>query len=247
MLREDRLEKLRDRHEARADKAEAEAESRFKYVDTMVGIMQGEPIKVGHHSEKRHRRDHERVDTNMRKGIQAGKQASHSRGLADTVEHSGISVEDDDAQSLLDEKIAKMEEKQAYMKSVNKQWRKRKGDASRVAELGRQYQGWELSNNNANIKRCKARKIELAKVAEIEDDKEVAAGTCEGKAFHFVTDTADHRLRFESPRLSKDACKILRQHGFKWSPNRNAWVRLLNLNAIGAAVYYVTPELKAMP
>lgn len=262
MLRKDRLDKLRERHGRRADKAETEADSRFKYVDTMGRVMNGQPILLGHHSEKRHRRDLARMDGNMRKGIEADKYAARSRGLAATVERSGISIEDDDAQTLLAAKIAKLEEKQACMKRVNREWRKCKGDVDKMpAELQgilrtwletkydydrAPFERWQLSNNNANIRRCKARQVEIEQVGEIEDDQEVAAGTCEGKAFRFVTDTGDHRLRFESPRLSREACTILRQHGFKWSRNRDAWVRLLNGNAISAAVHFVAPALERL-
>ncbi len=262
MLREERLDNLRERHERRAEKAQSEADSRFKYVDHMVDIMQGEPIKIGHHSEKRHRRDHERVHSNMRKGIEADKLASHSRGMAATVEHSGISIEDDDAQTLLAEKIAGLEKKQAYMKRVNREWRKCKGDVDKMPQELRKvvrtwleikedywrapFEGWELSNNNANIKRCKARQVEIERIDEIEDDQEVASGTCEGKAFRFVTDTGDHRLRFESPRLSKDACKVLKRNGFRWSPTRDAWVRLLNLQAISSAIHFAAKDLERL-
>jgi ParB/RepB/Spo0J family partition protein len=51
----------------------------------MGEVMQGEPVKLGHHSEKRHRRDLERVHTLAHRAIDDGKKAQH---LADRAEAS---------------------------------------------------------------------------------------------------------------------------------------------------------------
>lgn len=40
-------------------------------------IPMGQPILVGHHSEKRHRRDAARIDNNMRKGVEESRRAEY--------------------------------------------------------------------------------------------------------------------------------------------------------------------------
>ncbi|WP_410874769.1 DUF3560 domain-containing protein [Nocardia sp. A7] len=48
----------------------------------------GEPIKIGHHSEHRHRRAIERADTAWGRSIQAGRDAQHAHDRADAATHT---------------------------------------------------------------------------------------------------------------------------------------------------------------
>ena len=271
MTRAERIARNRARHERRADNATATANAKFRYVRRMGDVMQGEPVKVGHSSEKRHRRDLARVDGAMSQGVEATRQAERSQRLADSTEHTGISAADDDAQELLTAKIARLKAEQTRDKAVNRiirskpkneptEAKRRKletllGSCSEktlttlcTVDFGSRagIPGYVLSNRLANIKRCEQRQAELEQRAQIADGQVIAAGTCEGKAFEFVTDTDDDRLRFESPRLSKDACQLLSRNGFKWSRTRGAWIRFLNQNAISAARDYLTPALEKL-
>ncbi len=271
MTRAERIARNRARHERRADNATAKADARFSYVRTMADVMQGEPVKVGHHSERRHRRDLARVDSAMSQGVKATRQAERSQRLADSAEHTGISAADDDARELLTAKIARLKQEQERDKAVNRivrskpknqptEAKRRKletllGSCSdetlaRLCEVDYGTRagipGYVLSNRLANIKRCEKRQAELEQRSQIADAQVIASGTCEGKAFEFITDTDDDRLRFESPRLSQDACKLLKRHGFKWSRTRGAWIRFLNQNAISAAAHYLAPALEKL-
>lgn len=69
---EERAERL----EARSEKAAAEASARFGAAHRVASVIpMGQPILVGHHSEKRHRRDIERIHRNMDKGIEAQRES----------------------------------------------------------------------------------------------------------------------------------------------------------------------------
>ena len=69
---EQRQEARRVRLEKAAERAQAESASRFQRMNEMQdSIPLGQPILVGHHSEKRHRRDLARIDANMRRGVEA--------------------------------------------------------------------------------------------------------------------------------------------------------------------------------
>lgn len=63
--------------EARAAKHAATSQSAYDQVHGIMDrIVPGQPILVGHHSERRHRRDIERMDAGMRKSIEAEKAAA---------------------------------------------------------------------------------------------------------------------------------------------------------------------------
>lgn len=64
---EEKQQRRRERYEQRAEKARAESKSRAnsQNVQTLADMM-GEPVKIGHHSEQRHRKLIERADNDMR-------------------------------------------------------------------------------------------------------------------------------------------------------------------------------------
>jgi len=49
-------------------------------------IPMGQPILVGHHSERRHRRDLDRIDNGMRRSVEEGRKAEHYEQRAETAE-----------------------------------------------------------------------------------------------------------------------------------------------------------------
>lgn len=76
--KQERAEERADRAEDRQDRAGVEASQRFNSSNIQaVRDLAGEPIKVGHHSEKRHRRLIEKADNDMRKGCEAMDRARH--------------------------------------------------------------------------------------------------------------------------------------------------------------------------
>ena len=78
---EDRAERMADR----ARDAAAEAMARFNSGNVQaVRHLNGQPILVGHHSERRHRALLERADNDMRKGIEASDTANRYERRAAT-------------------------------------------------------------------------------------------------------------------------------------------------------------------
>lgn len=55
--------------------------------DAVSNIPMGQPILVGHHSERRHKRALERSDRNMHKSIEEGERARYWQHRAEHVEH----------------------------------------------------------------------------------------------------------------------------------------------------------------
>lgn len=74
-----------DRLEERAEKAATRGQQHYQRVRSIADhIPFGQPILVGHHSEKRARKDAERIDTGMRNYIQEATKAERLEGKADS-------------------------------------------------------------------------------------------------------------------------------------------------------------------
>ena len=75
----------RERMAERAEKLRAQANADFRKADLREeysGIPMGQPILVGHHSEKRHRKALERADNAMRRAIETSNKAAELEARA---------------------------------------------------------------------------------------------------------------------------------------------------------------------
>ena len=85
---DERLAQRRERLEQRAAKARAESEARSASADSLSQVMNGQPILVGHHSEKRHRSDLNKMWRNMKKSSELYTEAKElERLLVKIAEH----------------------------------------------------------------------------------------------------------------------------------------------------------------
>lgn len=91
--------------------------------------------------------------------------------------------------------------------------------------MGRKgFPSYAIQNSNANMKRIKARIQEL-EAREDAEDREI-----EGNGYTYLEDTTENRVMFVFPgKPDEDTRKLLKRHGFKWSPKRDGkpWVRQL--------------------
>lgn len=95
--KQERAEERADRMEARSDKADAEASARFNSANVQaVRDLQGEPVKIGHHSERRHRKLLDRADNDMRKGCEAMDRSKHYAARAEAASRTASARELDD-------------------------------------------------------------------------------------------------------------------------------------------------------
>lgn len=118
---EEKQEARRERYKELADKARAEA-SQADQAGRRISdlIPMGQPILVGHHSEKRHRRDLKRIDRAMQAQIDAHDKAEHYEAKARGVGRGGISSDDPDAVAKLREKLASLEAERDAFKEANR-------------------------------------------------------------------------------------------------------------------------------
>ena len=120
--RDRRLAKA-DRYREWADKREAKAEAARKRVDEIAGMIPfGQPILVGHHSEKKHRRDADRIHDGMVASIEHQRKADEFRRRADEIEKAAaraVYSDDSDAVEKLRQRIAEREEELRLKKAAN--------------------------------------------------------------------------------------------------------------------------------
>lgn len=135
----------RDRRLARAErlwdwaeKRAARSDGNFKRAHNLVkDIPLGQPILVGHHSERRHRRTLERSDNAMRQACADQEKAGEMVSRADNIETAvdrAIYRDDPDAIERLTAKLADLEGQRERMKADNAAYRK--GNAAYAAHKG---------------------------------------------------------------------------------------------------------------
>ena len=173
------------------------------------------------------------------------------QGLLDKIRSTGMGgIRQDDPQAIpkLQKKLAGLEKAQETMKAVNAYYRKHgtldgcphlspenlenlKADmASGWHYEKKPFQSWELSNNNAEIRRVRQRIESLTRA------NEVAYVGWEFDGGHVEAKREQSRLQvFFDGKPEADARQQLKEHGFRWAPSVGAWQRLLNDNAYYAS------------
>ena len=160
----------------------------------------------------------------------------------------GISSDDQNAVKKLEKKLADLEALQKKMKDVNAYYRKHKtleGCPSLTAEEiagvkidmdsqwhyeDKPYMSYELSNNNANIRRVKQRIEELKAAAERSDE----GWEFDGGKVVFNKEMNRVQILFDD-KPDEETRNTLKSYGFRWAPSVKAWQRMLNDNGISAA------------
>jgi len=123
MTRRERLEAKIERREEWAAKANQRSAAHFDVVSKIAdNIPFGQPILVGHRSERHARRDAKRIRNGMTKGIEEANLAKHHASKADGIAHQldrSIFSDDPDAVETLDAKVAALEAERDAMKKAN--------------------------------------------------------------------------------------------------------------------------------
>lgn len=238
-------EQRRERLERRAQRAQADSDRSFAGARAAVdGIPPGQPILVGHHSEKRHRAALNRHDQRMRKGFERLKEAQELAHRAAAVGTAGISQDDPDAVEKLGDKVEQLEARRDRMKQINTAFRKAKGakgwtqglDLSdqEAEQIGRNlswiykvpFPPYALTNIGARIRQAKLRAQQIEH-RPTQDSSEVVNGVT------ITADTTENRLILTYPRrLTTEEYKAVRRAGFVWSRTRGSFVRMLGMGGV---------------
>jgi hypothetical protein len=231
-----------DRARLMASKARMESQSAYqaaKQIGDMIPM--GQPILVGHHSEGRHRRDIGRIDSNMRKSVEASDKANYYEDKARRLESSNIiSSDDPEALQKLKNKLSGLQEAQELYKAINKIVKSTKLSHQEkfdklMAELpltektanlvltpdfcGRiGVPSYKLSNNNQNMATIRKR-IEGLERRASQETKELEIG-----GVRIVDNVEENRIQAFFNDKPDDATRAALKHtGFRWAPSNGCW------------------------
>lgn len=258
MTETDKAERI-EAYEARIEaRREHYAELAIKHADASAtayagvrrildSIPPGQPILVDHYSVNRHRADLSRMDRGMAASVKHQETAEYYADKAENYGTHGISSADPAALDKLRAELAELEKANEDAKAINRHFRKigsldncpveisekLRAGIEKAIEYHRKYSrkpGSVVGTNGAEIKRIRDRIATLEKNAERGHvEREFSGGTCK-------EDPDENRINFYFDGKPEEVTRnILKQNGFKWSPSRKAWTRLLNNAARCAA------------
>lgn len=241
MNRKERQEARAERFRQYAENADKRAVAAFNASDEAVaGIVPGQPILVGHHSENAHRRAIKRSHDAMARCVRESEKAEYYRQLATAVENNAnIYIGDDDAIERLEAKVAELTQKQDVMKAVNKLMRSKQSREEKIAGLvalgfsqsksewavdnNFQFARYELTNNNAKINAAKKQLEKARKFADTED-REYKVGDITIEVCY-----SENRVKIYFPGKPDEETRTqLKRHGFRWSPRNECWQAYIN-------------------
>jgi hypothetical protein len=229
-----RIERMR----AKAARLGAAAESAHAQARrTANAIPSGQPILVGHHSEKRHRRDLDRIHRGFKKSFDLSNQSTALELRAERAE-KGRAVFSDDPEAIekLKEKLAYLNANRARMRAANAAIRAggdvvgalgalgfRVGEGRKLLEedfAGRVgFPDYALQNAAGEASRVERRIRELEERATTPAPAEVVVGDAR-------ISEAENRVRVTFPSVPPEATRrALKAAGFRWAPSVGAWQR----------------------
>lgn len=247
-----RIARLEERAAAKKD----EAAAAFRRADQIANVIpMGQPILVGHHSERRHRKDIARIDNGMRRGFEANKEAAElERRAAAAASNTAISSDDPEAIDKLREKLVKLEAERARYKKINAAIRTTKLRANKdgvaweplaiaalveltiTESLARDlvtpdFAGrigiadYQMANIGAEVRRLERRIADL----ESRDARSCREPEVYGE---IRVEESENRVRLYFPGKPAEAIRSrLKSAGFRWSPSEGAWQRMASEGA----------------
>ncbi len=224
----------------------------------------GQPILVGHHSERRHRKDLERIDNFLNKHVEAIKKAEYYERRANNLENSTrISSDDPEAIAKLKTLLGKHEKNQEFMKALNKAWRSHGKPKSDNVEK------WIAISNTPEILELEISKeiINKVRLSMAKDPLDRAPFTYQmtnnnssmkrvrerikylasiesvGTRVHEIGEIQikenreEKRVQIFFPEIPSVEVRVkLKARGFKWSRKNQCWQRLITESAVSCAL-----------
>ena len=241
-------QKRLDRSRELAAKARQKSGSLYKQAEQMASVIPpGQPVLVGHHSEKSDRNYRKRIYRKFDSAFREAAKAKYYDRRAEIIENStAISSDDPEAIQKLEGKLKDLTESHEFMKKANVFIRK--NDQAGFLALPRSsqalwdevstdrfgYKSFNLSNSSQNISSVKKR-IEFLR----KNEKRVHA-EIEIKGVRLIENVEANRVQLIFPaRLSKEQYKQIRHFGFIYCKSENAFQRKLDNYAVTRAKDFV--------
>lgn len=238
---EERKQNRIDYAQEQAAKNDQKADQLYNTAKQMAGCIPfGQPILVGHHSEKRDRNFRNKIHNKFGQSFEAQDKAKHYEQKAETIQNS-TAIFSDDPQAIekLKGKLTSLQSAQAFMKAANKcikkkdkegflkipqateKWWDKLNTPDSMGRVG--FAGYALQNNNAEMARLKKRIGQLENLAA----KETTETTING--VRLVENVEANRVQlFFTGKPADEVRKELKTSGFRWCRSEGAWQRHLN-------------------
>jgi len=241
-----------DRRNARLENAKNQAQkNRDKAGETLQRAAEmarvipfGQPILIGHHSEKKDRNYRNKIDSTYRRGFEMIDKADYYEEKAKAIEaNDAISSDDPAAVEKLTEKLNQLKAKQEFMKAANRCIRKQNKDAflllpgateaiwqeittpGRCGGMG--FPHFKLTNNNAKIKQAEQR----IRILQLTAARPVVDKTINGVRIFENHDVNRLQLFFDG-KPDENIRKQLKSCGFRWAPSEGAWQKNIGNRAL---------------
>lgn len=239
-----RKEKRLDKFKELADKNAKLSVNLSEQASKMASVIPfGQPILVGHHSEKRDRNYRNKIHNTFGRSVEASNKSDYYENRVAAAESNhAISSDNPDAVKLLEEKLEGLQATQELYKGINKIMKMKKLNdvekSDKLMALGMNQKtanllvlpdqfgrvgipSYKLTNNNGNMKRIKDRIKQLEKRATLEN-KEINVG-----AVRIFGNVDENRVQIFFPWKPAEMIRIaLKADGFKWAPTEGAWQRM---------------------
>lgn len=252
----------RERLAAASSKLRAQGEAEADSARTFFAGLQGQPILIGHHSERSDRNRRAKQSAKWDRGHRKQIAADELERRAQSIGNGGVASDDPNAVPQLEAKLARINQERDDIKAVNRIVRKHcpknmpgptwpeprqaiiddleaagYGDyatkAVTIEFTGRVgFASFELSNRTANARRIQQRIDDLNQMNE----SEAIEGEWEGDNWQMWVDYDAGRIFLEiDGRLTRESfSKIRSQGGFNWSRRDQRYVRKITPNALRA-------------
>ena len=228
-----------DRLSRQAQRARGEAELADKKAHAIMdSIPLGQPILLGHHSERHARSDAAKIDRNLYKAWDLSKEADELDRRARAAENNTAIFSDNPAAGeLLEEKLARLKKRREVMKAANRLVKK--GDRAGLAELGYSerlidqlftppypngsigYPAFTIANLGATIRGVEKRLEEIEKHAGDVTSEVMVGGV------RIRDDVDENRIQVFYPNRPSDATiTAFKRAGFHFSHTFGCWQRL---------------------
>ena len=210
-----------ERYQELAQKAKQQSQSAYDNSNRLSKMIPfGQPILVGHHSEKMHRRHIEKIHNAMNKSVELQKKAEYyGRKVEGILNNNVVSSDDPEAVTKLKEKLDSLVAQREKHKEHNKAARK----------VGKeQLPAYVLQNLSGNIKSVKDRLLHLDNLQKVQEIEEVVNG--------ITVRTTENMVKLLFPSIPSEEVRTkLKSNGFHWSPYNKAWQRMISDWAISLA------------
>lgn len=235
--RERRIARLM-RYAAKADLEAAEYDARSHAIGEHIPF--GQPILVGHHSERRHRATIKRQHRLWDKWHESYTKAKELRAKAEACKrNNAIYSDDENARLKIESKIRELEARRDMVKADRKAERNRQRDGMPPSDA---RFGWynPLPNINAEIKRLKRRLEDLSK-REARQENGQADRRMGDVIIRYNPEYDKTELHFPG-KPSAEIIQLVKRLGFRWIRTGGCWSRSAN-NETEYKLQYLAKEL----